>query len=69
MVSFPPSFYLKMARTGKIHIVFYAATAVVYLNESRGGMPGRNPRRTGVFCGKAERNQLRRWEGHKPPGL
>jgi hypothetical protein len=36
MVYLQPSFYLKMARTGKIHIVFYADTAVVYLNESHG---------------------------------
>jgi hypothetical protein len=48
MVFLPLSFYLKMARTGKIHIVFYADTAVVYLNESRGDARQESTSRRGV---------------------
>jgi hypothetical protein len=53
MVSFLPSFYLKVARTGKTHIVFYAATAVVYLKESRGDARQESPSRWGVPRGAA----------------
>jgi hypothetical protein len=59
MVSYPPSFYLKMARAGKIHIVFYAATAVVYLNESRGDARQESTSRRGVHRGGRGKKGLR----------